>query len=254
MARFDRLEIEEPAPEGDGQPAKPVVDEAHWLAQAEAERRQGHHENALRLYSRALEYDKSIIAAWVGQVRMLIHLGEFPEAELWSRKALEIFKNHPDLLAGQAQALCRLSKRGAAMAACDRALQQPGESAYRWQVRGELMVVAKETLDRHCFEKAVACDRDWLVLAEIAMILDYHNQPAKALPRYRAAIEIESESYFLWLRRADCELAANLPEAAKKSLLRCREMSPNDPDLKHRIEQLDHRPGFFGRLLGRDRK
>ena len=41
---------------------------------------------------------------------MLIGLEEYPEAELWSGKALERFRNHPDLLAGRSQACCRLGK------------------------------------------------------------------------------------------------------------------------------------------------
>jgi len=72
------------------------------------ERRNGLHESALRYYSRALELDKSQAAGWVGQVQMLVAMNECPEADLWSRKALELFKNNPDLLAARAQALCRI--------------------------------------------------------------------------------------------------------------------------------------------------
>ena len=33
----------------------------------------------------------SLVAGWLGQVQMLVFLGEYPEAELWARKALELF-------------------------------------------------------------------------------------------------------------------------------------------------------------------
>jgi tetratricopeptide (TPR) repeat protein len=253
MPRFDRLELDGPPPEDDfgAKPAAADVrDEHHWLKLADRERRRGHHETALRMYSRALEDNKSVIAAWVGQVQMLVLLGEYPEAELWARKALEVFKNHPDLLAGRAQAFGRLGDKRQAMGCCDQALAQPGESAYRWVVRGEQMVINKEPLDRHCFDKAVAADPDWLVQAEIGLLLIHHKQPAKALPRFRAAIEAEPESPFLWMRRADCERALGLTDAARQSLRRVLDLAPGHPEADAALDALTVRSGLLGKLLG----
>lgn len=252
MPRFDRLELDAPDPDESGRKpaAADVRDEKHWLRLADAERRQGHHETALRYYSRALEENKAVIAAWVGQVQMLVFLGEYPEAELWARKALEIFKNHPDLLAGQAQSLGRLGDKRRAMGCCDQALAQPGESAYRWLVRGELMVAAGESLDRHCFDKAAAADPDWLVQVEIGLALMYRKQPAKALPRFRAAIEAEPESAYAWLQRAECEKELGLPDAARQSVHRVFQLVPGHPDASALLTALDGQPrGLLGRLL-----
>jgi len=255
MPRFDRLELDGPPPEDDfgGKPAAAadVRDEQHWLKQADRQRRQGHHETALRMYSRALEDNKAVIAAWVGQVQMLVLLGEYPEAELWARKALEVFKNHPDLLAGRAQAFGRLGDKRQAMGACDQALSQPGESAYRWVVRGELMLINKESIDRHCFDKAAAADPDWLVQAEIGLLLMHHKQPAKALPRFRAAIEAEPESPFLWMKRADCERALGLADATAESLRRVLDLAPGHPEAKMALDaQTARRGSLLGKLLG----
>ena len=253
MPRFGRLELDDQRPEepggGDLTPPEEARDEHYWLRLADRERRQGHHENALRMYSRALEYNKSVIPAWVGQVQMLVMLGEYPEAELWARKALEIFKNNPDLLAGRAQAFCRMGDRRRAMACCDQALQQPGDSAYRWMARGELMVAGKESLDRHCFDKAVLADPDWLVPLEIALILLHYDQPSKALPRLRAAIEGEPESFFAWWQRANCEKALGLTEAARRSVRRCLELAPGHPEARHLQDTLDRPGGILGRIL-----
>ena len=116
MSRFKNLEFDEPKrrSKSSKRPPKPVRDAAYYLAQADGERRQRLFENALRMYSRTLENDSTIAAAWVGQVRMLIALEEYPEAELWSGKALERLRNHADLLAGRAQASCRLGESKAA--------------------------------------------------------------------------------------------------------------------------------------------
>src|SRR5262245_61188761 len=191
MARFDRLELDSAQPDPGDQPdrrAELAGDERTWLKKADVERRRGLYENALRMYSRALEEDKSQVVGWLGQVQMLIALGEFPEAETWARKALELFKNHGDLLAGRAQALSRLRDRTQAVASCDAALAQAGASAYRWIVRGEIMIAGGD-VDRYCFDKAVQADGDWLVPLEIAQVYLYHCRPSKALMRARQAVE-----------------------------------------------------------------
>ncbi len=75
---------------------------------ADRNRRAGQYENALRYYSRALEDDKAYLPGWVGQVEMLIALGEAPEADMWCRKALELFPGNGELLAARSRSLCRL--------------------------------------------------------------------------------------------------------------------------------------------------
>ena len=154
-----------------------------WLRKANDHRRRGLHENSLRYYSCALEFDRALVPGWVGQVQMLVMLGEYPEAELWAKKSLEIFKNHGDLMAGRAQALARVGDRSVALELADAALRQEGHSAYRWVVRGELLATTRDEMDRHCFDKAVQTDRDWLVPLEIALVYLHYEQPSKALLR-----------------------------------------------------------------------
>jgi tetratricopeptide (TPR) repeat protein len=191
------------------------------------------------------------VSAWLGQVQMLIALEEYPEAQLWSRKALELFRNHGDLLAAQAQALARLGERGQALALCDAALKQEGLSAYRWIVRGELLVEERQDIDRHCFDKAMLADRDWLVPLEIAAIYMHHGVPSKALLRYRQALERAPDNAHLWYRKALSELALDLTDAAGKSLRRCLELAPGYVDAAHALAELDNRRSWWGSLLDR---
>ena len=100
MARFDKLEIQNSSG-GNDEEVRIARDDGDWLAQADQQRRVGHYESALRLYSRALEDDKALVVGWLGQIQMLVQLEEYPEAELWARKALELFPNNGDLLAGR---------------------------------------------------------------------------------------------------------------------------------------------------------
>ena len=108
--RFDKLEFDQPEnrPVSAAPEAHVDKDEKYWYKLADENRRTGNYETALRFYSRALEMDKTLVVAWVGQVQMLVQLREYPQASLWSQKALELFPANGELMAGQAQAECRL--------------------------------------------------------------------------------------------------------------------------------------------------
>jgi len=258
MKRFDRLEFQEPQvtqPEIQQTTRAADRDEHHWMAQALEERRNGQHETALRLYSRALEMDKSLVGGWVGQVQMLIALGEDPEADLWSRKALELFKNNADLLAARAQALCRTGDLRAAQASCDAAIGQPGMGSYPWTSRGELMLARKENLDDSCFDKAIQLDRDWLVPLEIASIYLHYDRPTKALRRVRQAVEGAPDRGYCWYMQGTCELALGMGGPAKQSFTRCLQLEPKNSEARQQLIAASSGGGavrgFFRRMFGR---
>ena len=253
MPRFDRLEFDSEGEEpqlSDCAP-DPVRDEDHWLRTAEENRRSGHYENALRFYSRALEVDKSLISGWLGQVQMLIYLEEYPEAELWSRKALELFKNNGDLLAAQAQALCRKGDHKQASVVCDGALRVEGVSAYRWMVRGELMLANRDKVDQHCFDKAVQLDSDWLVPLEIALIYMHHQVFSKAQWRARQAVDKAPEHFYSWYVLGCAEKELGLTARARKSFGSCLELAPNHLEAQQHLRDLQNRGGPIGRGLRR---
>jgi tetratricopeptide (TPR) repeat protein len=228
MARFDKLEfnIRKGAPR-DAPAHDPLVNDAdHWMKKADAARRGGLYEGALLYYSRALELDRALVAGWTGQVQMLVQLAEYPEAELWSRKGLELFPNNGELLAGRAQAFCRMPDLRQAHALCDGALQQTGQSAYRWQVRGEVMLAARRDQDRHCFDKAQEIDADWLVPLETACIYLYYHGASKALLRARRAVELAAESHHAWYVQGLCQAEVGLSQPARESFQRCLELCP----------------------------
>lgn len=249
MARFDKLELDT----GDaGRPDddRPVehVDADHWLRRADEQWRTGYFENALRYYSRALEEDHSRVEGWVGQVRMLVQLGEMPEAETWSRKALENFAQHAELLAGRAQALCRLNRVKEAYAAIDGAMQQPGQSAFRWLVRGELLLVGNQTTYRHCFDKAVQTEPDWIVPLECGRVCRHYRKPSVAHGYLRTAVEREPSSWFAWLELGRSQHESGLDLQARRSFERVLELSPGNVDAEREIAQL-HRPASLWRRI-----
>ena len=217
---------------------EPDHDDAYWLAAALVERRAGRHEAALRYYSRALESNRAIVAGWVGQVRMLIALGEYPEADLWARKALELFRNNPELLAARGQALCRRSDFTAAAASCDAALAQPGLSAGPWLARGELMLAKRHATADYCFDKAIHFDGDWLNRLEIGDIHLHYGRPANAAAHFRHAASGAPDQAYCWYKQGQCELALGLTGAAAKSFEQCLQLVPNHADARRELHAM----------------
>lgn len=257
MARFDKLEFERP----EERPNRPEVelraekDEKYWWRLADENRRNGNYENALRFYSRTLECDRTLVKAWVGQVQMLVLLQEYPQAALWSQKALELFPSHGDLLAGQAQAECRMGNMKNAYALSDSALRQRGESAYRWQVRGELVVASRQAKDRHCFDKAQIVDQDWLVPLESALIYLHYSVYSLAQQRAQAAVEKAATAYYAWYVLGACQVKLGFDTSARASLSRCLDLCPRHTEALSRLAELErpHWPMLrrLGRFFGR---
>lgn len=240
MARFDKLEWDDDNAPGIPEPRESSgeKDEHHWFAMAEKQRRDGLHENALRFYSRTLEVNRSLVEAWVAQVQMLVILGEYPQAITWSQKALELFPSQGDLLASQAQANCRLGDFKSASSLSDASLKQRGETAYQWQVRGEVMVATRQKNDRHCFDRAQILSQDFLVPLESALIYIYHRAFVKAQQRARAALDRQPDSHFAWLTLGRCQEESGMTDAAIQSYEHCLEMHPNHSEATQRLSQL----------------
>ncbi len=239
MGRFDKLEVSAEQPdERQSSKAENARRDRSWLEQAIEERRCGHYENGLRLYSRALEEDKSLVTGWLGQVQMLIFLDELVEAELWSRKALELFPGNGDLMAGRAQALGRHGDLTQALSLSDGSLKQSGQSAYRWQVRGELMAATRQDTDRHCFDKAMQADLDWLVPLEIAGAYIHLDLPGRAVERVRRSIELAPERYYAWFLQGRVERELGMSTAAK-SFRRCLDLCPGHVEAARCLRELE---------------
>jgi tetratricopeptide (TPR) repeat protein len=240
MARFDKLEFNthsDPTPER-SEPDPLTRDAGYWMGKADESRRAGLYENALKFYSRALELDRSLVAGWFGQAQMLVQLEEYPEAELWGRKGLELFPNNGELLAARAQAFCRMGDMKQAYALCDGSLQQAGQSAYRWLVRGEIMVAAKKDVDRHCFDKAQQLDDDWLVPLEAARIELYYRRPSKALIRTRRALDLAPDAPYVWYVQGVCQAELGLTRAARESFQYCLELLPHHGGAEEQLRRL----------------
>ena len=261
MARFNRLELpdddplQEPQPqETEAVPEKPekryrnsVTD---WMQEAITQRRMGFYESALRSYGRALECERSYVAAWVGQAQMLILLDEPRQAEMWTISGLKMFPGNADLLAARSQALCRLGNYREALQYNDAAIQGEGTSAYRWSVRGEVMTATKAPTAAHCFDSAEQMDADWLIRTENANILRYYQHPLSALGRASAAVNTAPDAPFAWMIKGICESEAGFRPQAIKSLEQALQLDPEFKEAKRWLDIVQTTgPGLLKRLL-----
>jgi tetratricopeptide (TPR) repeat protein len=204
----------------------------------------------LRSFARALEFNPRSAVAWVGQVRMLIELGEFKEAKLWADKALEHFPHDPELLAAKAVALARTGDLKAALAFSDAAMQARGDTPYVWLARGDVLLARRERRAAFCFEKALAQEpQNWLWHWLASRVHYYYRQFARALKLVQHALSLDASRVVLWIQLGLCQRAIGLVNQAETSFAQARELAPDCPEAKAALTELAHR-GLLSRLYG----
>jgi len=251
MSRFIKLEFNDDADHG-FQPGEtaPVKDEAHYLAAASSAFESGQFEPGLRLFSKVLEFNPANAAAWTGQVRMLIELGEFREAKLWADKALERFPHEPELLAAKAVALARGGDLQGALSFSDAAMEERGDAPYLWLARGDVLLARAEARAEYCFEKALLlAPQDWRVAWLAARIHVYYEQFVLALKCLQKALALNPGHFLLWLEQGRCQQALQLVGAAENSFQQARQLNRDCAAANQALAGLAQ-AGPFRRLRG----
>jgi len=200
---------------------------SQYLADAHAAFENGEFETALRRYSKVLEFEPGNATAWTGQVRMLIELGEFREAQLWADKALEKFPTEPELLAAKAVAVARSGDLQGALAFSDSSIEERGDTPYIWLARGDVLLARKESRADYCFEKAMSISpKDWFVTWLASRIRYYYKQFALALKLIQQAVEWNASHFLVWLELGRCQQALGLVGPARNSYAQAKQLNP----------------------------
>lgn len=251
MSRFGNLELGGSNEDHSHEPSPaPLKGESHFLADAQTAFTQGNFESALRLFAKVLEFNPQNPAAWTGQVRMLIELGENNEARLWADKALEKFPSEPELLAAKAVALARSGDLQGALAFSDSSIQERGDTPYVWLARGDVLLARKETRADYCFEKALTfAPGNWLWPWLAGRIRFYYQQFALALKLMHQALEANASHFLLWLELGRCQQALGLIGPATHSFAQAQQLQPHHPEVLRAKRDLA-RVGTFDRLRG----
>jgi tetratricopeptide (TPR) repeat protein len=220
VGRFSNLEFDghEPPGEERSSAGQEIRDEGYYIHLGDQDHRSARFERGLRCYSRALEFNANVHAAWVGQVQMLIELGEHNEAKLWSDKALEVHRDHPELLSGKAVAWARLGDTDRSIQFSDAALSQRGTTPLVWLSRGEALMAGRQANDEHCFEKASAESRhDWFMQLRIARSCYWHRHFSRAMAWATKSMKQEPGAPFVLHVLGDCQAALGMQGSAESS-------------------------------------
>jgi tetratricopeptide (TPR) repeat protein len=240
MGRFEHLEFDANAKSTDlASAAVSGSDEKRHLQKAQEGFAQGNFEQALRDYSKVLEFNPFSPEAWVGQARMLIELEEYREASLWADKGLEKLPHCAELLAAKAVTLARLGDTAAALTYSDNAMAEKGETSYIWLSRGDVLLSANESRYSDCFERAFQLDPTaWLLPWLASRICAFYEKLALALKHAQKAIELDATRAIAWAQLGLCQLGLNLPHLAEKSFHQARELDSRCEGAYEGIRQL----------------
>jgi tetratricopeptide (TPR) repeat protein len=181
---------------------------------------------------------------------MLIELGEYEEALLWADKALELYPEHPDLLAAKAVASGRTGDLEKAMAYTDNALSQRGATAYVWLARAEALLQRGSATAMHCVSNAVAsaAESKPRVELEAGRTLLRAGRCGPALGYLRKAVAALPQSALAWLELGRCQAALGFPEAAM-TLSQCLTLRPSWRPARLALDRFQRR-GLLERVRG----
>ncbi|KAF0240594.1 MAG: O-linked N-acetylglucosamine [Planctomycetota bacterium] len=229
MGRFSNLEFEGSEERREEQaPQEAARDEKYYIAMAKDAFRDGKFENALRYYSRSLEFDARLADAWLGQVQALIELEEANEARVWADKGLEQFRDHAELLAAKGVACGRLGELDKASALSDASLEQKGESAYRWRARGDVLLARNDRNEEFCFAKALTAagvQDAWEPLAVGRVYLHYEKW-ATAVKHLETAVDRNKQSAFAWVELGRGLEKLGMSDRARQAYRNAKDIDP----------------------------
>jgi tetratricopeptide (TPR) repeat protein len=253
MMRFSNLEFGDKRDEGAQKTGagEEMRDAEYFQTQAIRYWLAGDFEVALRNYSRTLEQDGSFYPGWIGQVMMLIELEEYKEASVWVDKALEMFPEHPELLAAKAVACVRDGKMDKAVGYSDNSISKDNVTAVAWLARAEVMLNRKSSIAQNCISKALACaEADGpMIQLQAGRLLNHTGEYAGALQYLRTACDELPKSALVWFELGRCQAGLGRPEA-KVSFEQALKLHPNWQQAQQALTKFKSR-GFFARLFGR---
>jgi len=254
MRRFSRLEFGDRSDDGPGKrgAGEEIRDDEYFHKQALRYWLAGDFELALRNYSRALEQNSTFYPGWLGQVMMLIELGEYKEATVWVDKALEMFPEHPELLATKAVACVRDGRMEKAIIYSDNSIAKDNVTPRVWLARAEVLLNRKSNIAQNCISKAVsaaASEDGPMVRLQAGRLLNQKGDYAAALQYLRTVSDELPKSALAWYELGRCQAGLGRPEA-KVSFEQALKLHPNWRPADEALRKVETK-GFFARIFGR---
>ena len=249
MDRFSQLEFGDVHPERARQPGEEERGAGYFLKEALRYWLAGDYEVALRNYSRILEQDSSRFEGWSGQVLMLIELAEYKEADMWADKAMDLFPDHPELLAHKAVANKRDARLDKAIAYSDNAVGRDNPTPRVWLSRAEVFLDREDAVVDGCLSKAIAlAQKDKpIVKLEAARLLRRKKNYMAAVGHLNEAMTALAKAPLLWLELGLCQNALGQPQA-RTSLEQALRLRPHWSRAEGALLRCG-KSGFWNRLF-----
>jgi tetratricopeptide (TPR) repeat protein len=254
MNRFSSLEFGDADKSGGKASGQPIRDARYFLDQAHLRYLAGEFEQALRDFSRALEKNSAAFAGWIGQLRMLLELEEYPETLVWADRALELFPEHPDLLAAKALACFRDARPDKALEYSDNAVARENTTPLAWLARAEVMMKSKPRIAESCISKALSSAGAQVdqIRLEAGRLLSRHRKYSAAIEHLRMATRDFPKSPLAWLELGCCQAALGFRSEALAALEQSQHLRPRWPraDKAHAEARRGKLGRIFHRMLG----
>ncbi|HBC76007.1 MAG: hypothetical protein A2008_13390 [Candidatus Wallbacteria bacterium GWC2_49_35] len=160
------------------------------------------YDQALLNFSKCLSENNKDEEAWLYQILTQIHLGKYPDALIWAKKAFGFFPSSSEAQAMLALALALAGEKDSAMAYSDGAVAKNAPNYFLWFARGEVLLQLENINNAFiCFRKcadfkqvAGAKNLDF----EIAMALLRAKRHTQALSYFKKAIQGGVCNFFIY--------------------------------------------------------
>lgn len=254
--RFGHLEVAPTAPaaaSGEAAREREAIGPADHVSRGQGLEQQGRFDEALQAYSRALRQGAHIEAAWVGQLRCLVAMGEHNEALTWAGRALEYLPQSTDIQSIRCIALARQGRMSEAMALSDKILETGAASPLAWLARAWAHGDARMEAAERCVNKALEMPADAQGTgSEAATFYMAHENHAAALRLLREVTRQRPALAHPWYLQALClEAIGSVDEAAQamRNAVRLAPDSRRYRDDAHRLEGANPLVSWWRRMF-----
>ena len=182
---------------------------------------------------------------------MLLELGEYREAIVWADKALELFPEHPELLAAKAVSCVRDGRIEKALAYSDNSVSKENASSRVWLARAEVLLNRKSGIAQNCISKAVSLAGNMapVIYLEAGRLLNSRGDYCNALEHLHTAVNELPKSALAWYSLGYCQVKLGRPEA-KTTLQQSLKLRPGWEKAQMELKKC-RKNGFFSRIFKR---
>lgn len=217
----------------------------------------------LQYYAQVLHADRSEIAAWVGQIRILIDIGQYDSAIYWADKGCQMLHDAKLICSAKAFALAYAGEVDDAKAIINVPVEKE-EDAMLWLLRGEVLLKVRINLFQKlftpykgigrmgaffCFIKALSADRqDAFINQRVGLAYLLAGDHRRAIEHLRTSLHIVSDNPLTLYGLAECY---RRKREYAESMSYVKKAIAGNPKLDGAFELLHwlHKPGRDLRLL-----